>query len=101
MKKPTDFLAFSIVVVSGCIGTVDPVWYVEGSALKDDPCTLNLYSAGKNDLVMKRSVSGAFKETFVGALRYDMSLVCSGVELASATGVGAKNSPVRLESYGP
>ena len=77
-----------LITLGGCIGgTMDRVHFVQGQTGKFENCTLiaQLNNAVRTD---SRAVSGEFTEGFTNLPKATFTLLCNGVEIATAKGGG-------------
>ena len=86
----------SACLVTGCVGTLDAVTFVEGSTPNDQICSLGARQSGTSDAFRNREVQGDFSESYTGPFHYDFQLVCGGKLIAKVENVPPSKGLVEL-----
>ena len=105
----TIIIILITIVVASCIGTIDSVFRVSGTAPVDSDCILTIYDLDAKAINRKINVSGEFIETitaggyFPGP--YEIQLVCVGKIVKSvkrvSPGFDSYENPININEYEP
>ena len=87
-----------LVPLAGCVGTVDSMHRVDGTAPTTGDCEIVVNVAGTTDTLVRESVNGTFSVVYLaaGLVPPDVDVVasCNGVTLRNLKAVPARSSKI-------
>jgi len=99
-------LAVYLVPLLGCVGTLDSLHRVDGTAPITGSCEVVVNVAGTTDMLARESVKGAFSVVYLTSSLVppdvDVVATCNGVTLRNLKAISARTSPnVQLGNLAP
>jgi len=90
--QPTTTLC--LLLLTGCVGTMDSLHYVVGEAPGNAQCEVRLTEAGTAESIRKETVQGKFRISFTASgpfpSRVDVAAYCDGIKVKELKAVAPR-----------
>jgi len=87
--------AISVINLSACIGTIDSLHSVEGTAPNDGSCHVVISETGTQRVITSENVRGNFAVTYIAGgpfpVRVDIAGLCNGKTVKELKAVAPRN----------
>jgi hypothetical protein len=85
-----------VVLVCGCVGTIDTLHSVKGEAPAVRDCEITVTESHSSRVIEKERVSGAFSVTYMASgpfpPKVDVAAYCNGVKVKEMKGISPRNT---------